>query len=165
MAFGTGLHPTTRLCLLALERVVDAAAEPPARVLDVGCGSGILSIAAARLGAGSVLGVDIDPIAIEATQANVRRNRLSRRIRAKLGSLPTHRPPFDLVLANLVAGVLIQLADGLVAELRPGGRLIASGIFVDREEGVRQAFEARGLAIEGRDVEGDWVALTAVRAA
>ena len=166
MAFGTGLHPTTRLSLVALERVADAAgAGALGRVLDVGCGSGILSIAAAQLGAGRVLGLDIDPIAIESTVANVRRNHLSRRIRARLGSLPSRQPAFDLVLANLVASVLIDLAAGLAAELQPGGRLIAAGIFVDREADVRRAFEAQRLTIEARDVEGDWLALTAVRPA
>ena len=166
MAFGTGLHPTTRLSLVALERVADAGGpEVLARVLDVGCGSGILSIAAAQLGAGSVLGLDLDPIAVEATAANARRNHLSRRIRARRGSLPSRQAPFDLALANLVASVLIDLAAGLAAELRPGGRLIAAGIFSDREADVRAAFESNGLEFEGRDVESDWVALTAVRPA
>jgi ribosomal protein L11 methyltransferase len=166
MAFGTGLHPTTRLSLVALERVADQGGSVAlARVLDVGCGSGILSIAAAQLGAGRVLGLDIDPIAIEATTSNVRRNHLSRRIRARRGSLPSRQPPFDLVLANLVASVLIELAGELASELRPGGRLIGAGIFSDRESDVRAAFEAKGLGIEARDIEGDWVALTAVRPA
>lgn len=166
MAFGTGLHPTTRLSLIALERVADAgAASTLGRVLDVGCGSGILSIAAAQLGAGRVLGLDIDPIAIEATVANVRRNHLSRRIRARRGSLPSREPAFDLVLANLVASVLIDLASALAAELRAGGRLIAAGIFVDREADVRAAFDTAGLRVEGRDADGDWLALTAVRPA
>ena len=166
MAFGTGLHPTTRLSLVALERVADQGGSVAlARVLDVGCGSGILSIAAAQLGAGRVLGLDIDPIAIEATTANVRRNRLSRRIRTRRGSLPSRQAPFDLVLANLVASVLIELAGELASELRPGGRLIGAGIFSDRESDVRAAFEAKGLGVEARDLEGDWIALTAVRPA
>ncbi len=163
MAFGTGLHPTTRLCLGLLETVADRGLVTDARVLDVGCGSGILSIAAARLGARSVLGVDIDPIAVEATTANGARNRLARRIRAREGSLPSGEPAFDLIVANLIASVLIALASALVAELRPGGVLIASGIYLDRESEVRAALEAAGLAIEGRDAEGDWVALEAAR--
>ncbi len=169
MAFGTGLHPTTRLCLAAVEaladrgRTEDRGSLTGARVLDVGCGSGILAIAALRLGAASAVGVDTDPIAIEATIANARRNALRRRIRAREGSLPTGEPPFDVVLANLIAGVLVPLAPALHAELRPGGVLVASGIFVDREAEVRGAFEAAGLVVGDRSAEGEWVALEAQR--
>jgi ribosomal protein L11 methyltransferase len=165
MAFGTGLHPTTRLCLAALEQVADRELIAGARVLDVGCGSGILAIAAARLGAASVIGVDTDPIAVEATGANAARNRLARRIAAREGSLPTGEPPFDVVLANLIAGVLVALARELAAEVRPGGTLVASGIYVDRETEVRDAFTAVGLQVGDRSAEGDWVALEAVRVA
>jgi ribosomal protein L11 methyltransferase len=165
MAFGTGLHPTTRLCLAALERVADRGLVTGARVLDVGCGSGILAIAAARLGAASVLGVDTDPIAVEATAANAARNRLARRIAARAGSLPTGESPFDVVLANLIAGVLVALAHELAAEVRPGGILVASGIYVDRETEVRDAFAAVGLEVRDRSAEGDWVALEAIRTA
>lgn len=166
MAFGTGLHPTTRLCLAEIEALADegrltAGSEPDgsAAVLDVGCGSGILSIAAVRLGAGSATARDIDPIAVDATAANARRNRLARRIHAQLGSLPAGEGPFDVVLANLVAGLLISLAAGLAAEVRPGGVLIASGIFADRENEVRRALATAGLVPAGRRAEGDWVAL------
>ncbi len=163
MAFGTGLHPTTRLCLAGLESLADRGRIAGARVLDVGCGSGILAIAALRLGARTALGVDTDPIAIEATVANARRNALRRRIRAREGSLPTGEAPFEVVLANLIAGVLIPLAPALHAELRPGGVVVASGIFVDRESEVRRAFEAAGLVVGERAAEGDWVALEAGR--
>ncbi|MBA2275180.1 MAG: 50S ribosomal protein L11 methyltransferase, partial [Chloroflexi bacterium] len=88
MAFGTGLHPTTRLCLAAIERWADEGHLTGARVLDVGCGSGILSLAAGKLGAAEVLGVDTDPIAAEATIANARRNRLVRKVHARRGTLP-----------------------------------------------------------------------------
>ena len=172
MAFGTGLHPTTRLCLAALESLADrgllaggAADGSPARILDVGSGSGILAIAAAKLGARSVLAVDVDPIAVEASAANARRNKLVRRIRAREGSAPTGEGPFDIVLANLIASLLIVLADGLLADLRPGGTMLASGIFANREAEVVAAFEARGLVIARRYDEGDWVALEVVRPA
>jgi len=194
MAFGTGLHPTTRLCLAALEALADGAdavttadraaatggdraapngAPGPhgpgglggARVLDVGCGSGILSIAAARLGAREVVALDVDPIAVEATIANARRNRLAGRIDTRQCSLPSGAGPFDLVLANLIASLLVQLAPLLAGELGAGGRLLASGIFLDREAAVVEAFSAAGLECVARREEGDWVALEAVRKA
>jgi ribosomal protein L11 methyltransferase len=163
MAFGTGLHPTTRLCLAAIEALADRGVLKGARVLDVGCGSGILAIAAVRLGAARALGVDTDPIAVEATEANARRNRVARRIRARPGSVPSGEPPFAVVLANLIAGVLVPLAPILRDELLPGGRLLASGIFIDREGEARGAFEGAGLDVVGRSSEGDWVALEAAR--
>ena len=165
MAFGTGLHPTTRLCLAGIEDWADQGVLAGARVLDVGCGSGILAIAAARFGAREVIGVDTDPLAVEATSANARRNRVSRRVHARHGSLPSGERPFDLVMANLIASLLIDLADELTASLRPGGRLLVSGIFVDRESEVRSAFGARKLAVVRRLVETEWVALEAERAA
>jgi ribosomal protein L11 methyltransferase len=165
MAFGTGLHPTTGLCLAAIESLADRGALANARVLDVGCGSGILAIAAVKLGAGTAVGVDTDPIAIEATMANARRNALARRIRSRAGNLPSGEPAFDVVLANLIAGVLVPLAPRLRDELRPGGTLLASGIFVDREPEVRSAFEEAGLEVRGRSADGDWVVLEAVRLA
>ena len=160
MAFGTGLHPTTRLCLQALEDL--AARGPLGRVLDVGCGSGILSIAAVKLGGTRALGVDIDPIAIEATVANARHNRVGKRVRAREGTIPSGEGPFDTVLANLIAGVLMEIAPDLAGELVPGGTLIGSGIFIDREPGTRSALEAAGFEITGRRHESDWVALEAV---
>jgi ribosomal protein L11 methyltransferase len=190
MAFGTGLHPTTRLCIAALESLADrgvltgtdvgltegaagadAAGESDAdaagenkarlgaRVLDVGSGSGILSIAAALLGASEVLAVDVDPIAVDASAANARRNRVTRRVRAREGSAPSGEGPWDVVLANLIASLLVRLADPLVEEVRPGGTLLASGIFENREAEVVEAFEARGLRVANRWTEGDWVAL------
>jgi ribosomal protein L11 methyltransferase len=163
MAFGTGLHPTTRLCLEAIESLAGRGALEDARVLDVGCGSGILSVAAAAFGASSVLGLDTDPIAIEATLGNARRNRHSHTIGARLGSLPSGEPAHDVVLANLIASVLVTLASGLAAELRPGGTLVASGIFRDRQAEVSEAFRGAGLEIRGGRPADDWLALEAVR--
>jgi ribosomal protein L11 methyltransferase len=163
MAFGTGLHPTTRLCLAALDDLAARGGLADARVLDVGCGSGILTIAALKLGGRSAVGLDTDPIAIESTVANARRNRAVRRVGARLGTLPTGDDPFDVVVANLIASVLIELSSGFRDELRPGGVLIASGVFVDREADVRSAFARVGLEVRGRAAEGDWVALEATR--
>jgi len=169
MAFGTGLHPTTRLCLAALETFADdgllasgSARGGAARIIDVGCGSGILAIAAGKLGAGELLGVDTDPIAVEATTANARLNGQTRRLRVRQGSVPSGEGPFDIVLANLIASLLVLLAVPLRAELKPGGRILASGIFRDREADVRVAFEAAGLRLARRWAEEDWVALEAI---
>ena len=162
MAFGTGLHPTTRLCLEALE---DRAGRGPlGRVLDVGCGSGILSIAAVKLGATRAIAVDIDPIAIEATDANASHNRVGRRVRAREGTIPSDEGPFDTVLANLIAGILVELAAPLADEVVPGGTLVASGIFVDREADTWAALERAGFELVRRWHESDWVAFEAVRA-
>jgi ribosomal protein L11 methyltransferase len=167
MAFGTGLHPTTRLCLVGLETLAAAwpAGGVPARALDLGCGSGILSLAAARLGIPEIVALDIDPIAIEATAANAARNDLGTTIRPRAGSLPSGETPFDLVVANLIASLLVTLAAGIAAEIRPGGSFLVSGIFRDREDAVRSEFEANGLVVTGRWAEEDWVALGGSRPA
>jgi ribosomal protein L11 methyltransferase len=170
MAFGTGLHPTTRLCLAALETLADEglmgrgrAPDGKARVIDVGCGSGILGIAAGMLGAGELLGVDTDPIAVESTIANAALNEQAGLFRVRQGSVPSGEGPFDIVLANLIASLLVLLAEPLRDELVAGGRILASGIFKDREGDVRDAFEAAGLTVTRRWAEEDWVALEAVR--
>jgi ribosomal protein L11 methyltransferase len=169
MAFGTGLHPTTRLCLAGIERWADSGIVEGARALDVGCGSGILAIAAARFGARSVHGVDTDPIAVDATRANARRNRVARRVSAARGSVPlpagrgAAQGPFELVLANLIASLLTDLAEPLAASIAPGGRMLASGIFIDRETQVADAFRAAGLRVLRRDQETDWVLLDVER--
>jgi len=161
MAFGTGLHPTTRLCLAALERLADQGDVEGRSVLDVGCGSGILSLAAVLLGAERAVGVDTDPIAVGSTRANAARNEIGSRVTAREGSLPSGEPAFGVVLANLIAGLLVPLAPMLRTELADGGALLASGIFVDREAEVVAAFETAGLHVTVRAAEGDWVALEA----
>jgi len=165
MAFGTGLHPTTRLCLEGIEGWADGGRVAGASVLDVGCGSGILAIATALLGPRSVLAIDTDALAVETTRQNADLNGVAALVEARRGSLPLVDPraAFDLVLANLVASVLVDLAGELAAVVRPGGRMLASGIFGDREGEVRQAFESASLHVGGRHAETDWVALEAER--
>jgi ribosomal protein L11 methyltransferase len=168
MAFGTGLHPTTQLCLGAVERYT----KPGMRVLDLGTGSGILSIAAIRLGADSVLAIDNDSVAVKAAAENIARNGLSDRIQTQHGSLDPNETPnqlheplerFDLITANIVAGVLTMLAQPLSNHLKDDGILLASGIINERLEMVTQAFQKAGLRITATDQMGDWFALVCMR--
>jgi ribosomal protein L11 methyltransferase len=161
MAFGTGLHPTTRGCLALLQRI----GPMPPRALDVGSGSGILALAALRLGAGQVDCLDTDAEAVRATLANAEANGLAGRVAAIQGSLPAWPAgaPYPLVLANLVAAVLVELAPRLAAHLAPGGTLVASGIIADRQDEVETAFEAAGLHIGERLLDGDWATLRVTR--
>lgn len=166
MAFGTGLHPTTRLCLRALER----ATRPGARVLDLGTGSGILAIAAAQLGAGRVLALDLDPVAVRVAAENVARNRVADRVVVRQGTVADAEPhaasapldsgPFDLVVANISATVVLSLAAPLAALVRPSGRAIVSGLLAERADDVRAAYQASGWRPVEAAAEGDWVALT-----
>lgn len=158
MAFGTGLHPTTRLAMQLCEDEL----RPGIEVIDVGTGSGVLAIAAALHGAAHVDAVDIEPVAVRATRENAERNGVSDRIRAAEGSVGPGAPfagTYDLVLANIIARVLIELADGLVAAVRPGGTLVLSGVIEPREAEVRAAFDARGVAFARREQIEDWIGM------
>ena len=132
----------------------------PSRVLDVGSGSGILALAALRLGAERVTALDTDPLAVESTRENAERNGLGGRVTASLGTLPD-RPAerWPLVVANLVAAVLVELAPRLAAHLAPGGALLASGIIAGRAEEVVTAMDAARLVVTGRLDDGEWVSL------
>jgi ribosomal protein L11 methyltransferase len=164
MAFGTGLHPTTRLCLEALEDLV----QPGRYVLDVGTGSGILAIAAAKLGGSGtrVIALDIDPIAVDATAQNVARNGLTGQITVGQGSAVAAQEdgPYDLVVANILASVIIEMSKSLYTLVKPGGTLISSGIFHERGAGVVHALEAAGLPVRETRQEGDWLCLISERA-
>ena len=157
MAFGTGLHPTTRGCLTLLQEI---SPMPPV-VLDVGSGSGILALAALRLGAEHAVCYDTDPLAVEATLANAAANGLADCVTAGLGSLPPIAvgEPYALVLANLVAAVLIDLAGPLAAHTAPGGTLLASGIIDTRGDEVLAALRASGFVRDSRLDDGEWVSL------
>lgn len=162
MAFGTGRHPTTRLCLQALEEMLaerpDPARPEPWTALDVGTGTGILALAAARFGA-QVLAIDIDPEALAAARKNILLNQLEERIRAEDLPLATIRQQFDLILANLTALDLRSLAEPLAGRLQPGGRLIASGILQDEVSPLLAAFQNQGLQMTRTYTGEDWVAL------
>lgn len=159
LAFGTGTHPTTALCLEWLCKQL----QPDTEVLDYGCGSGILALAAAALGAHCVTAVDNDPQALQATRDNAAANDLAGRIRTRTPEefRDPQQPIHDLVLANILAGPLIQLAPQLKANLRPGGRIALAGLLDSQSAEVMAAYLPEiVLDIEARD--GDWVLLTGI---
>ena len=155
MAFGTGSHPTTRLCLEWLERHVTAGCS----VLDYGCGSGILAIAAARLGAGSVAGVDIDPQAVEAARANAERNGVAALF---ADSAEPVAGEYDVVVANILSNPLRVLAPAICAHVRPGGRLALSGILREQVDEII-AIYAQWIPLQVADAREDWVCLSGIR--
>jgi len=160
MAFGTGLHPTTRLCLRACEELVRAGQ----RVLDVGAGSGILSIAAARLGAAHVEAVEIEPVAAAACVENVERNGVASVVSVRAGTLERAADePFDLVLANITIRTLTELHELLAAQLRPGGRAVLSGVLDEAADELLQHLRRHGWRHERTEHEQDWVALVVSR--
>ncbi|NJN54815.1 MAG: 50S ribosomal protein L11 methyltransferase [Anaerolineae bacterium] len=162
MAFGTGLHPTTQMCLQALEELV----QPGQSVFDVGTGSGILAIAAAKLGATEVLGVDVDDIAVQTAVANTALNHLSH-LTFQQGTLTSiTQYGWDIVVVNILAPVIIGLLenDGLLDYVAPGGHLVLSGIIEEQAEGVRTAvIQAGGHILKTLQIT-DWVALIATPA-
>ena len=166
MAFGTGLHATTRLCLEVLERVI----EPGMDVLDVGTGSGILSIAALLLGAQHVDAIDTDPVSIRVARENGVLNGVADRMRIVQATLPTlasgtvpvlQSGPYDLLLVNILAEVIIDMAPGFADYLRTEGRIVVSGIIADKAAAVREALNAHGLSVREELEQDGWVAQVA----
>ena len=156
LAFGTGQHPTTRSCLAWL---ADAGLEGRS-VLDYGCGSGILGLAAALLGAARVVAVDVEPQALGATQANADFNGIALDAVITPEELPA-QSNFDIVLANILANTLIELAPALSGCLRPGGRLVLAGLLEPQIGAVTGAYP--GLAFDPPSIDGDWARLTGRR--
>lgn len=163
MAFGTGTHPTTQLCLEALEDMVT----PGLHMLDLGCGSGILAIGAAKLGAAHVWALDIDPIAVDVTAENAAQNGVGEKISAQEGSLESvlhSARRFDLLAANILAHVIKAMCEqGLGDVLRPGGKAVFSGIITEQAGDVEAALRRTGLEPARRRQQGDWVAIEALR--
>jgi ribosomal protein L11 methyltransferase len=163
MAFGTGMHPTTQLCLETLEDLAATGSD----VIDLGCGSGILAIAAAKLGAGRVLGVDIDPQAVRTARENILLNGVESTVEIRAGSLAEllmEERSAPLVVANILAVVLREmLAAGLARTVRPGGRLVLSGILEEQSAAVEAAIREAGMRVEEKRVRQDWVALITQR--
>lgn len=159
MAFGAGSHPTTRMCLMALEEWV----EPGQRVLDVGTGSAILAVAAVKLGAGSVLGVDIDETAVRVAQKNAGLNQVNSTVTIRQGTLAdVTETGWDMVVVNILAPVIISLLkdDGLLDYVARDGRLILSGILAEQIGQVEEAVAEMNGRIIQRQTIGDWAALT-----
>ena len=160
MAFGTGHHPTTRTCMEILERDT----KPGDRILDVGCGSGILSVVAVKVGATSALGLEIDPVAARAGEENVRINGIEDKVQIVQGTLPSllaEARSFDIVAANISAKVVTDLAQHLIDSVAIGGKLIAGGIIEPHVEDVTKALNAVGASIDETFIDGDWVTLLA----
>ena len=158
MAFGTGHHPTTKMCLEQLDELV----RPGMDVIDVGCGSGILSIAAARLGARHVFGIEIDSVAVNVAKQNIRDNGLEHTIRPVHGSLPhpdVRADAYDVAVANISAKIIIEISGELVRATKSGGKIVASGILAENKDGPIEALTAAGATLESTLVDGDWVTL------
>lgn len=161
MGFGTGHHATTRLCLELMQR----QSLMGAHVLDVGTGSGVLAIAASKLGATDVVAIDSDPDALQSAAENIGLNSAEAVVQPRLADLGADGPSlaasgrFDLVVANLTGAVLERYADVLAELVAPGGSLIVSGCLTEEAAGVERAFETRGLRRSGRDHADEWVAL------
>ena len=157
MAFGTGLHPTTQQCLEALSTLVLDGR----RVLDVGTGSGILAIAAAKRGAREVLGVDTDPLAADAAAENAERNGVL--VAVRRGSAADVGGTFDVVVANIIGPILVRIAADLRDRVAASGVLVAAGITTQAEADVVAAFAANGLRVTARDERADWIRLILAR--
>ena len=156
MAFGTGTHETTGLCLSLLETYV----KPGMQVMDIGTGSGILAIGSAMLEAGHVLAIDIDPIAVKVAKENVAQNKLDHKIHVMEGDLVKDvQETFDLCVANILADVIIFLSIPLKQKIRTGGTFICSGIIKDREQDVLDALSSNGYTVTEKQYRGEWVAI------
>jgi ribosomal protein L11 methyltransferase len=164
MAFGTGHHGTTLGCLRAYDRLLDDG-RAFNNVLDLGCGTAVLAMSAARMGAANVLASDIDPVAVEVAVANVKANGLVGRVDCveSIGfDAPVVRAgaPFDLIFANILKGPLIELAPDMAAHLTAGGMAILSGLLVEQADDILEVYRTQGLALEAREDLGEWSALT-----
>lgn len=164
MAFGTGHHGTTLGCLQALDRLATAGFAPEA-VADIGCGTAVLAMAAARLWPVPVLAADIDPVAVEVAEANVAANGLAGRVRCLEAAGFDHpeiaaAAPFDLIFANILKGPLIELAPDMAVHSAPGGRVILSGILVPQADEVTEVYRRAGYSLEDRLDIVDWTTLT-----
>lgn len=158
-AFGTGLHPTTALCLEALQDLVDQGGTPPDAVLDVGTGSGVLALAALMIGVPRALGIDVDDDALRVAAKNARINRLQERLQLQRGGPDTVTGTWPLVLANVLAAPLIEMAPTLVRRVGHHGHLVLSGIPSSVEDEVDRAYRHLGMRRVSVTSRAGWIAL------
>ena len=156
MVFGTGYHETSQTCLVLIEEIAEGIRKDSC--LDIGTGSGILAIGAAKLGFRQVTAVDIDPMAIDAAVRNVEENSL-RNIIVKEGEIFAVNGSFDLIVANLLSGILVDISPEIVSRLNHGGKTILSGMLSGQENDVIKAYEKAGLSLSKTVVSGQWVTL------
>ena len=159
MAFGTGTHATTRGCMEFIEKAVDSLSGAEFNALDVGTGSGILAIALAKLGASAVWAVDNDPVAVKVARKNVRRNGVQKRIRVQATTLNAISYSFSIVVANLTAETILDLAPALETKVAPHGFLILSGILTPNANAIIHRFKSPGFKVAGRKHEKEWTTL------
>ena len=164
MAFGTGHHGTTLGCLLAYDALLDEGVVP-LNVADIGAGTAVLAMAAARTSPNPVIASDIDPTAVEVARANAGANDLADRVRCVLAAgfnaqELSEAAPFDLIFANILKGPLVALAPELARALSPGGHAILSGLLSDQADGVAEVYARQGLALVARRTHGEWDTLT-----
>ncbi|CAH0300714.1 50S ribosomal protein L11 methyltransferase [Peribacillus simplex] len=160
MAFGTGTHPTTVMCIQALERTV----QPGDLVVDVGTGSGVLSIAAALLDAKQIQSLDLDEVAVQSAKQNVELNNVQDKVSVSQGNLLDGvNEQADIVVANILAEVIMRFTDDVAKVVKPGGYFIASGIIQTKKQDVKEAIIASGFTIEETILMEDWVAIIAKR--
>ena len=157
LAFGTGHHESTRLCIRLIERLLDASYSK--RVLDAGCGSGILSIVAAKLGAKRVVAFDMDKVAVKETKENLKRNSISDNVNLVCGYIESIKGKFDLMIANISVEELLHMRDELESRLGEAGLLILSGIPFSRRDELLSGMETTSLVLREEFRDGDWIAL------
>lgn len=160
MAFGTGTHETTSLCIEALEKYI----EKGDRVFDIGCGSGILSIASAKLGSGKITSIDLDPLCVKISKENIKNNNLENIIDVKKGNLlDVIEDKADLIVANIIAEAIITMSENIGDYIKKDGIFIASGIILRKKDSVIEALEKNNFKIIETKTQGEWISIISTK--